>query len=69
MVMAVSDDGGIEGGGGGDLLFESVVRLKRKTDTADSMACGDNCSGNGVCLNGSCYCQVRTHYVDVIFTL
>jgi hypothetical protein len=56
------------GGGGGSLLEErllylgeNLLRTKRKaTFRGDAdMACGYNCSGNGICLNGSCYCQIK----------
>lgn len=32
--------------------------MPSSSDMGDSQ-CGDNCSGHGECLNGSCYCQIR----------
>ena len=43
-----------------DPIFEALAFLagRRKLLGMES-GCSDNCSGHGICLNGSCYCQIK----------
>jgi hypothetical protein len=47
------------------LRGREFVRSKRASAArggggGGEMACGDNCSGHGICVNGSCHCQVSS---------
>ena len=46
-------------GGGGLSEIDELMLLRGKRDMmAAASSCADNCSGNGICVNGSCHCQV-----------
>ena len=58
------DVSGLGGGGlgGGGHEVDQLMLLRGKRDMmaspSSSSSCADNCSGNGICVNGSCHCQV-----------
>lgn len=47
-------------GGGGLSEIDELMLLRGKRDMmAAASSCADNCSGNGICVNGSCHCQIQ----------
>ena len=49
---------GLGSGLGGEVDQLMLLRGKRDMMASSSSSCADNCSGNGICVNGSCHCQV-----------